>query len=44
MRPSGGDGVTCAEAEFVDYRLGEVWQVDGYWKYRDSAKGIFGNQ
>jgi hypothetical protein len=33
-----------SEAEFVDYTLGKVWEVDGYWKYRDSAKGIFGNQ
>jgi hypothetical protein len=36
--------VLVNSAEFVDYRPGKLWEVDGYWKYRDSAKAIFGNQ
>jgi len=36
--------VLVNSAEFVNFRLGKLWEVDGYWKYRDSAKRIFGKQ
>jgi hypothetical protein len=36
--------VLVNSAEFVNFKLGKLWEVDGYWKYRDNAKGIFGNQ